>query len=211
MAGHRRAALDRSKTTGHIDPMAKPNLRDEILTAGLQALHKRGFNATSVQDITEAAGVPKGSFYNHFSSKEELGAAVVGKYVAAGEASRLRLQDRSRRPLARLRNHFEALAAGAENPGAPGCLLGNFGAELSNQSPIIRERVGEAFAKWRGAIAKVILEAREGGELRDGREPEALAAFVLDAWEGAVLRSKVEQSRAPLDAFLEMVFSTILA
>jgi TetR/AcrR family transcriptional repressor of nem operon len=57
--------------------MAKPNLREEILTAGLATLHGRGFNATSVQDITEAAGVPKGSFYNHFASKEDLGAAVV--------------------------------------------------------------------------------------------------------------------------------------
>ena len=52
--------------------MSKPNFRDQILTAGLEALHSSGLNATSVQDITEAAGVTKGSFYNHFADKEDL-------------------------------------------------------------------------------------------------------------------------------------------
>jgi len=61
--------------------MSKPNVREQILTTGLALLHGRGFNATSVQDITEAAGVPKGSFYNHFASKEALGLEVVQRYV----------------------------------------------------------------------------------------------------------------------------------
>lgn len=64
--------------------MAKPHVREEILAAGLETLHNRGFNATSVQDITEAAGVPKGSFYNHFASKEELGSAFVAAYAEKG-------------------------------------------------------------------------------------------------------------------------------
>ena len=82
--------------------MPKPNLREDILTAGLEALHSRGFNATSVQDITEAAGVPKGSFYNHFASKEELGAAVVEQYAAKGAIRRRALAGPRRlAPLAR--------------------------------------------------------------------------------------------------------------
>lgn len=191
--------------------MSKPNVREEILSAGLKALHARGFNATSVQDITEAAGVPKGSFYNHFASKDDLGAAVVEKYAAKGEARRRMLQDRAIPPLARLRRYFESLVDAARYPGSPGCLLGNFGAELSNQSPAIREQVSTAFGSWTQTLVDVIDEARRAGALPRNSDPKALAAFVIDAWEGAVLRAKVEQNRAPLDNFLTVIFSKVLA
>ena len=71
--------------------MAKANVKEQIVTTSLNLLHSKGFNATSVQDITDAAGVPKGSFYNHFSSKEALGLEVLQRYtegVADGRAER---------------------------------------------------------------------------------------------------------------------------
>jgi len=197
--------------TGHIPSMPKPNVREDILVAGLEALHRRGFNATSVQDITEAAGVPKGSFYNHFASKEDLGAAVVAVYSEKGAARRQALSDPAVAPLARIRSYFEGLIARAPHPGGPGCLLGNFGAELSNQSPAIRAQVNVALSDWRRSLAQVIEEAQRVGELAGDSDPDLLAAFVIDAWEGAVLRSKVEQGRGPLDAFLHVVFSKVLA
>jgi TetR/AcrR family transcriptional repressor of nem operon len=191
--------------------MAKPNHREEILSAGLETLYIKGFNATSVQDITEAAGVPKGSFYNHFASKEELGTAVVAAYAAKTGALLSILQDKTVAPLARLRRYFVALAETARYPYAAGCLLGNFGAELSGQSPAIRERVATAFADWTKALGAVIDEAQREGALPRDRDPKTLAAFVIDAWEGAVLRAKVGQDRAPLDAFLAIIFSKVLA
>jgi TetR/AcrR family transcriptional repressor of nem operon len=190
--------------------MPKPSVREEILSAGLKTLHLRGFNATSVQDITEAAGVPKGSFYNHFSSKEDLGAAVVEQYAARGAKRREILTDASVAPLSRIRRYFEALVAAPRYPDAPGCLLGNFGAELSNQSPAIRERVSAAFVEWTQTLAEVIEEGQRAGDLPRDNAPKALASFVIDAWEGAVLRSKVEQNRAPLECFITMVFSKVL-
>jgi TetR/AcrR family transcriptional repressor of nem operon len=196
--------------TGHIASMTKPNFRDQILTAGLEALHSRGFNATSVQDITEAAGVPKGSFYNHFASKEDLGAAVVEQYTLRTAKRRAILADVRLAPMARIRSYFEAMVALPKYPGAPGCLLGNFGAELSNQSPAIRERVSAAFEDWSLTLARVIEEAQSAGDLKTDIPAKATAAFLIDAWEGAVLRAKVEQSRAPLEAFLEMTFARIL-
>ena len=190
--------------------MPKPNVRKDLLSAGLATLHSKGFNAASVQDITEAAGVPKGSFYNHFASKDDLGAAVVQEYVAQGEAFRRVLQDMTLAPLVRLRRYFEALAASGRYPNAPGCLLGNFSAELANQSPVIRARVSAAFVDWTATLAEVLDEARRQGALSPDNDPTALAAFVIDAWEGALLRAKVEQNRGPLDAFLVMIFSKVL-
>jgi 5-methyltetrahydropteroyltriglutamate--homocysteine methyltransferase len=77
--------------------------------------------------------------------------------------------------------------------------------------PAIRERVAGALGGWAQTIAAVIDEAQREGAVPRDLEPQALAAFVIDAWEGAVLRAKVERSRAPLDNFLSVIFAKVLA
>ena len=192
--------------------MPKPSLREELLSAGLDTLHQKGFNATSVQDIAEAAGAPKGSFYNHFESKEALAAEVVLKYEEQRKARRSILRDARLAPLRRLRKYFEGVnKAVAEDEFTTGCLLGNFAAELSNQSPLIRERVGKAFAAWCDEIALVIGEAQKAGAISKELSSQSLAAFVIHAWEGAMLQAKVDKDRAPLDDFLKVTFSRVLA
>src|ERR1700724_55857 len=201
-----------TKTTGHIASMPKPNLRDQILSAGFEALYAKGFNATSVQDIAEAAGAPKGSFYNHFESKEALAAEVVLKYEEQRKARRSILRDARLPPLRRLRKYFESVnKAVAQDEFTTGCLLGNFAAELSNQSPLIRDRVGRAFASWCDEVAQVIGEAQRAGAISKDLSSQSLAAFVIHAWEGAMLQAKVDKDRAPLDAFLKVTFSKLLA
>jgi TetR/AcrR family transcriptional repressor of nem operon len=59
-------------------------------------------------------------------------------------------------------------------------------------------------------LAEVIEESMNAGDLRKDISSKAIAAFLIDSWEGAVLRAKVEQRRAPLDAFLDMAFARIL-
>jgi TetR/AcrR family transcriptional repressor of nem operon len=189
--------------------MARHNVREQLLSAGLETLHRRGFNATSVEDITEAAGVPKGSFYNHFESKEALGAEAVLKYWEKSDALK-ELRDTKVAPLTRLRKYFERQNEGALKPEWPGCLLGNFAGELSDQSPLIRERVAAAFAAWSDEIALVIGEAQRAGAVSKDLPPKALAAFVVNAWEGAALRARADKDRAPLQLFLKVVLSKIL-
>lgn len=191
--------------------MARPSVREELLTAGVSVLHRRGFNASSVQDITDAAGVPKGSFYNHFDSKETLGAAAVVRYAQRSQAYLAVLHDKKLPPLARLRKCFEGLnRLAASNHFCSGCLLGNFGAELSDQSGLIRSRVAQAFAAWAETIAGVIAEAQAAGSVAKDFPPETLAGFCLNAWEGALLRAKVDKSGQPLDQFMSVSFAKVL-
>lgn len=208
---NRRLLLDKNKTTGHIRAMPRTNVREQILAAGLATLHRLGFNATSVQDITDAAGVPKGSFYNHFESKEALGAEAVRAYVERGEARLDALRDPSVPALLRVRQYFVALnELFARSGSMSGCLLGNFGTELSDQSPLIRERVAEAFERQAGALAVAIAEAQKASEISGDIPPKSLASFLINSWQGAVMRAKVEQDRAPLDLFLDVTFAKIL-
>ncbi|WP_143343126.1 TetR/AcrR family transcriptional regulator, partial [Crossiella equi] len=104
--------------------MPRPSVREVIVEAALAEFHRGGFTASSVDTITRAAGVPKGSFYNHFRSKEELAALIVGKYAEESEWRHDR--DPAAPPLARLRARFETMGAILVRNGfTRGCLLGN--------------------------------------------------------------------------------------
>src|SRR5882757_5232251 len=107
--------------------MARPNVKEQIVQAGLKILLDKGFNGVGVQEITEAAGVPKGSFYNHFESKEVLGAEIVTRYARDNIRRRAILGDKSIPPLERLRRHYETtIAVFVDAKFERGCLLGNF-------------------------------------------------------------------------------------
>jgi TetR/AcrR family transcriptional regulator, transcriptional repressor for nem operon len=198
--------------TGYLISMPKPNVREKILAAGLATLHAHGFNGTGVQDITDAAGVPKGSFYNHFESKEALGVAVVQRYAELNSQRMQVLADQTVAPLTRLRAYFEGLAAAiVELNCERSCLVGNFGAELSNQSPQIRAATAAVLNSWIETIAGVIREAQENGSLPATFAPSLLAGFIISAWQGALVRARIEQNRGALDAFLSITFAKILA
>jgi TetR/AcrR family transcriptional repressor of nem operon len=176
-------------------------------------LHQHGFNSTGVQEITDAAGVPKGSFYNHFDSKEEYGAEVLGRYWEQRASRALALlSDESRPPLDRLRAYVMARTSG-ESGGEfeKGCMIGNFAAELSGQSRIVRDRLATVFAAWTRMLASCIAEAQRSGAMPQALDPDTLAAFLIDAFEGAVLRAKVERNPAPLRRFREVVLNKLLA
>jgi TetR/AcrR family transcriptional repressor of nem operon len=209
--GSRPSGLTGTKTTGHIGLMPRPSLREQLLYAGLEILQRKGFNGTSVQDITDAAGAPKGSFYNHFVSKEALAAEAVRRYRENRRARLGILQDARLKPLRRLRKYFESLnQAAVEGRFSKGCLLGNFGAELSGQSALVRAQVREGFTAWCDAIALAIAEAQKDGAVSRTLRPRALAQFVVHAWEGAMVRAKVDNDRAPLDLFVKITFAKIL-
>ena len=142
----------------------KANVREKIVDAALHLFHTQGYNGSGVNDIVVSAGVPKGSFYNHFASKEALGLETIARYWRDYDIDAL--SDRSVPPLSRLRAHFEKMADVFRACGfLRGCLLGNFGAEMADANPAIREALSATTAAWITAIADVLREARDQGSL----------------------------------------------
>lgn len=188
------------------------DIQKRLLDAGVETFARLGFNGCSVQDITEAAGVPKGSFYNHFESKEALAAAALQHYWADGACERLRiLHDESLSPRERLLIYFDLVISDiAAQQFKCGCLAGNMAAELSDHSPLIARQLSTIFAGWNRAVSACVRAAQHAGEVRAGADPEALAAFILNAWEGAVLRARIEQGERPLRQFHEVLASELL-
>ncbi len=190
--------------------MARPNSREQIVQAGLKCLVEKGFNAVGVQDITDAAGVPKGSFYNHFESKEALGVEIVERY-GANQTRREILTDPTVAPLQRLRRHFDRISGlFADSRYTRNCILGGFSAELANQSEPIRESLRKLYGQWSKDIEAVIAEAQARGDIANKTKASDLAAFLLDAYEGALLRARVERSRKPFDRFMDFAFRQLL-
>ena len=190
--------------------MGRPSVRHLIVQAGLRVFLRGGFNASSVQDITEEAGVPKGSFYNHFDSKEALGSEIVDLYAEGGQR-REDLRDQTLPPLERLRKHFAGLNQMAEESAfTSGCLLGNFSAELSESSPVIRDRLAALFKLWTHEMEDAIAQAQALGQVSTDSSAADLASFLLDAYEGAILRARVEKSPAAFVRFMTLAFEKIL-
>jgi TetR/AcrR family transcriptional repressor of nem operon len=204
--------LDISKTTGQFIVMAQPSHREQLVAAGTEMLRVKGFNGCSVEDITRAANVPKGSFYNHFESKDGLGKVALDRYWTRINRLQELLEDRTLSPTDRLRGYFAALCDGfSQRQFHGGCLIGNFSLELSEQSASIRERLREIFTDWTRAIESCLKDAQVVGQLRPDVDVRELAEFLINAFEGAVLRAKVEKTGTALDCFMKLTFSKILA
>ena len=188
------------------------DVRERLLEAGVQTFSKSGFNGCSVQDITDAASVPKGSFYNHFESKEALAAAALDHYWVAGTSERLAILTRSNlSPRQRLQSYFEASCADMASIGFTcGCLIGNMAAELADHSPIIAAQLSDIFRRWSRHVSACIRDAQAAGGIQSVADPDQLAAFVLNAWEGAVLRARIEKTERPLRQFIETLFTSLL-
>lgn len=180
--------------------MARHSTREHLIDSGLNTLYRQGFNGSGVQEITAAAGVPKGSFYNHFESKEAFALEVLERFWQGGDHRRALLTDKDVDPVERLRRHFRSLSdAIVRYDIHAGCLIGNFSSELPSQSDLVRERLTKIYADWTKGVETCVDEAKQSGRLRPDLSSADVASFLVNAWEGAVLRAKVERSRAPLD------------
>jgi TetR/AcrR family transcriptional repressor of nem operon len=194
------------------DATAPASTRDRLIDAGLDLMRRHGYGATGLQELLSATGIPKGSFYHHFGSKEEFAVSVIERYVIhAGTHAKQVLGNTRQPPLKRLRRYFEDLVrlAGQSAP-IPGCLLGSLSLEVANVSPVLQARLHASFTGWQAHVAVVLREAMENGDLPQCTMPDALAGFVLNSWEGALLRSQADRSNTPLKDFLHYVFDQLL-
>ncbi|WP_428375727.1 TetR family transcriptional regulator C-terminal domain-containing protein [Lichenicoccus sp.] len=192
--------------------MARTSNREKILTEGLRVVHERGFANASVRDIVQAAGVPQGSFTNHFASKEAFGLEIIDLYDAAGRALGARtLLNEALPPLQRL---HAWLQAGRESMAAcsmrNGCLLGNFAADACEQSGSIRRRVLAAFSELQASVACCLRAAVAAGEIDAQLDCDDVAGFIVASLQGANLLAKVTGEAAPLDRFERLLFERIL-
>jgi TetR/AcrR family transcriptional repressor of nem operon len=193
--------------------MSKLSNRDKILAEGLRVVHERGFAGASVRDIVQAAGVPQGSFTNHFISKEAFGLEILDIYFARGcQRIDATLRNDALPPVARLRAYLEqSKARMCESGMRNGCLLGNFSAETADHSELIRKRLAQIFAETEAALVYCLEAAVAAGEVDAGLDCRQVAGFIVSSLQGAILLSKAQRSLVPIECFEQILFSRVLA
>ncbi len=191
--------------------MTRKDARMAILDKGARIIHRKGFNHTGVQEILDAAGVPKGSFYHYFKSKEDFGLNILDYYAAYLIGRVEILQDKNGQPIKRLKDFFDGFLLFFESIGCElGCPIGNLSQEMGDLSPAFRKRLEEIFLMMRSRIEGVLNEALRDGAIPGSLDARETADFIINSWEGAIVRMKVQKNTEALRLFDRMIFGCIL-
>jgi TetR/AcrR family transcriptional repressor of nem operon len=178
--------------------------REALIRCGTEVFTEQGFMATGIDYILKQVGVPKGSFYHYFESKEAFGHAVLDNY-AQDFAQRLDrwLLNEALSPLERLVGFVQNAKAGmARHNYRRGCMVGNLGQEVGMLPEGFRENLEAIFVAWQMRLSQCFKAAQVAGELAVHADCDELAAFFWIGWEGAVLRARLVKSDAPLNTFI---------
>lgn len=174
-------------------------------------LTEKGYSSVGIDEILRTVGVPKGSFYHYFPSKEAFGQVLIAEY-AHYFAHKLDscFLDPTYSPLQRLHNFVEDAKQGMAKHGfRRGCLVGNLGQEMAVLPESFRCQLADVFQNWQQRTERCLQEAQRSGEIDSTLDCAQLAAFFWIGWEGAVLRAKLEHQPAALDTFAKGFFTLL--
>jgi len=186
---------------------------DFLLEKGMEILWSKGYNGTSVSDIVKKAGVPKGSFYFYFESKEDFVVRAIDKYFKMQFAPAQEiLENKVISPKQRLFDFHDYRASILKNEMdcTMGCLACNLGSEMAEHSEKIRTAILIKEKFILSLISGVIQEAQDAGEVKNTMKAEDIAAFIEDSGKGAMTSMKGMKSAYPIDNFLIMVKEVLL-
>ncbi len=175
------------------------SIRSHILETGRALTASRGYTAVGLAELLTAAGVPKGSFYHYFKSKEAFGCALLDSYIAAYAedlASTLNAPDLPART--RLLSYFEQwrLRQTGDRP-EQRCLVVKLSAEIADLSPDMRRILDDGVA---AILARLTAVLRAGdGSIVAVRDPAALAQTLYQIWLGASLMASLSRDALPFD------------
>jgi TetR/AcrR family transcriptional repressor of nem operon len=178
--------------------------KQHITRKGLKALYLKGYNATGVQEIANAAGIPKGSFYNYFRNKEEF--AVEAMHLFTGRELELMqrfLADSSKPPLERITALYDYKIEYLSTKGAfsLGCFLCNITLEMADVSESIAHEATRCFTDEYAPLLACLQEAQADGVLDPTKDVEQLTHLIRNSWLGALVIMKANKSEAPLREF----------
>jgi TetR/AcrR family transcriptional regulator, transcriptional repressor for nem operon len=189
----------------------KTDTKQRILFEGARLVHLKGFGSTGIQEILKAAGVPKGSFYFYFKSKEDFGLELIDffrEYIYGKWDVLDQMQELS--PLQRLQGFFRwFLSLNERNGYKGGCPLGNLGQEMGDINERFQEKLRIVFAEFKSKIRSILVEAKEAGEIPESLPPEELSDLIYSTFHGALIQMKVSGSPDSMENFNHLFFKLV--
>lgn len=185
--------------------------REAILRAAHDVFSEQSYHAAGIAAIAERAGVPKGSFYYAFPSKDALVVSLIDHIVAHDcKLITALIEAHTDDPRRGIRAIFEGVRRRAAHDGLhKACLIAKLTLEIGPVSEEARAALRRAYATWGGQIAAAI-GALNGTEDSPSRDPHRLAMVLLNSWQGALARAALEDTLDPLDDFIACALDTLL-
>lgn len=177
--------------------------RDRLVAEGMRQLMAYGYDGVGLGPLLKSVQVPKGSFYHFFRSKDDFVVAVITAYDQKYRAIRQRiLEDETRGPLDRLAGYFQFLERElqAETPFA-GCLYGVIAQTMAGRDPQVRAALARSFRAWEASLAALLASAQRAGDIAPEADIPDLAASIVEAYEGALIRMKATDDLAVFTRF----------
>ncbi len=180
----------------------KQDTRGHILATGRRLTARRGYTAVGLGELLKAAGVPKGSFYHYFPSKEAYGCALLEEFVAEyKEKLRESLSNPTLDARERLLKYFEIWRQNQLSPNPEDrCLVVKLSAEVADLSPPMSKILQQGVASVIARLTQTLKEGAAQGAIGALDDPAALAEAIYHQWLGASLIASLAQSDAPLRA-----------
>jgi TetR/AcrR family transcriptional repressor of nem operon len=194
-------------------PRKSDQTREDLLAVGTELLTSHGYHGTGIKQILDAVGVPKGSFYNFFPSKEAFVAEVIQHYgERVVEEIERATEGLEREPsLVQLWCSFQNKVQHKVDAGQScACLLGAMSAEIAQASSACREAIEAVECQWIEQFRMGIQLAQEQGDLRDDIAAENLAPALYNSWQGNLLQYQVSGNPNDLLRHLWTFFSTLM-
>ena len=188
------------------------NTRGRIIETGAAIIHRKGFNHTGIQEILTAAGVPKGSFYNYFSSKNDFGLAIVDYFSdhfrqIAGKT----LNDTAISPLNRIYQFLTAFMDHFDSQNyVGGCPIGNLAQEMGDLNPEFRAKLKASIDMMIDAYSQVLAAAQQDGKISKSLDIKDTASFIVAGWHGAIIQMRLAKSLKPLKNHRNFIFDHVL-
>ncbi|MCX5826420.1 MAG: TetR/AcrR family transcriptional regulator [Deltaproteobacteria bacterium] len=181
--------------------MTQRDTKAIILETAKSIILAKGYTAVGLNEILSAAGVPKGSFYHYFKSKEDFGVELMKNFLREHEEFlRQHLTNPDVNPYERMASLFDTILMYHKQKGCQQlCLIAKLGAEVSDLSETIRRTQSEGIRKWLDIYEACIREGQAVGVIDSEIDAHSAAAFIHDLWQGASVRKQIDQDMEPLE------------
>ena len=189
-------------TQAQARPREGKSTRESVIEAATRLIHLKGYQNTTLDEVLNASGVGKGNFYHYFKSKEDLGYAILDRFVEGFIERALRpcFTDTAGSRVGQIRCFLGRIRdAQVERNFVGGCVFGNLAAELADVHEGFRARLSGLFARWRDHLAEVLTDAQSRGEVTPTCRPDAVAQFLVASMEGAILLTKLTKDITVMD------------
>lgn len=164
---------------------------DAALQAALELFWERGYESTSIADVVERLGIGRASLYATFGDKHELYVKALRRYLQTRDPSPIELLSQPGPALPAIRRLVEQYAWRASTEeGRRGCMIVNAAAELLPRDEEVCRVVDRSWEGVETALTSALIRARAQGELAEGRDPRALARFLLVVLQGMAVMGK---------------------